>query len=246
MAVLSAQEHVSLLKRAELQFRLTLAVRTACTLGIQPLKVPVVFTFGKKTVTGADMTLSHDEADEAAAVLEHTTTYALALQVVQAIKDVLGKPRDHADSSVRAAFEIARLVRNAYAHQPFQPHWSIDPDCTNKTFEVPGIARIDTTSLAGQRVRWQDYGGMLAMFRLSQYTRSIILPSELVSITATTDIGGPAKIPELAFGDVVQLGRMLMVKIDRVPDGATPINPADFQGPDGMYTFRAGGEHSGT
>src|SRR5258706_13050820 len=145
MAVLSAQEHVSLLKRAELQFKLMLAVRTACTLCNQPLKVPVVFTFGKKTVTGADMTLSHDEADEAAAVLEDTTTYTLALQVVQAMKDVLGKPRDHTDSSVRGTFEIARLVRNAYAHQPFHSHWAIDPGCADRTFKVPGCTRLETT-----------------------------------------------------------------------------------------------------
>jgi hypothetical protein len=238
MAVLSADEHVKLLKRAEIQFRLMVAVRTASTLGTLPLQVPVVFTFGKRTVTSADVKLTRDEADEGAAVLEHTATYTLAMQIVQAMKDVLQKPREHKDQEVRHAFEMARLIRNAYAHQPFRPHWSIDPDCANKVFEVAGIARVETANLSGQAVRWQDYGGMLALFRLSHYVRSVIYPSEAVPVRREYDSDYPVKVPRCKLGDVIQQGRMLMIVLDKLPDGAKGIEhdgPIELKGPDGTY-----------
>lgn len=85
------------------------------------------------------------------------------------------------------------------------------------------------------------------MFRLSQYVRSVILPSVAPNFELTTDAGVPPPVQNLARGDVVQLGRMLMVKLDRVPDGATPVNqhgPVEFHGPDGVYILRASGERS--
>jgi hypothetical protein len=183
MATLSAETHAGLLKLAERQFQLVLAVRFGCTFGSQPLKVPSVIQYGRKVVTDDDVALTSDEADEAAAVLEHTATFTLALQMVQAMKDAFVTPRNHSDQDVRAAFEISRLLRNAYAHQPFRPHWSIGPECQNTVYEVTNIARLDTTDLQGQRVRWQDYGGKLALFWLSRYVRSVIWPAEPVTLS---------------------------------------------------------------
>jgi hypothetical protein len=182
MATPSAQEHAGLLKLAERQFQLVLAVRFGCTFGTQPLKVPRVIQYGRRVVTEDDVALTRDEADEAAAVLEHTATYTLSLQMVQAMKDAFVSPRKHGDQNVRAAFEISRLLRNAYAHQPFRPHWSIDPECQNQVYEAAGIARLNTTGLQGRPVRWQDYGGKLALFWLSRYVRSAIWPAEPVAL----------------------------------------------------------------
>jgi hypothetical protein len=213
------------------------AVRTACTLHDQPLRVPDIFTFGRHTITSEELALTPDDAEVAASILEHTLTYTLALQIGQAMKDVLRKPREHADTSVRAAFEIARLVRNAYAHQPFHPHWAIDVPCTNKTFIVPGITQLSTAGLSGQPLRWQHYGGMLSMFRLSQYVRSILVPSESV------DIAPPVATPDTQPGDVIQQGRLLLVALEELPEGVVPVpieGPIELEGADGVYTIRAG------
>lgn len=246
MAVLTAEKHAALLKLAELQFRLMIAVRTGSTLGRLPLQVPVLFVFGKQTVRAADVALTQDEADEGAAVMEHAATYTLALEIVQAMKDVLTKPRDHADQEVRHAFEIARLVRNAYAHQPFSPHWSIDPVCRNKTFEVSGIASIQTNALQGEPVRWQDYGGMLALFRLSQYVRSVVYPSESVSVRREYESDYPVKVPPCKPGDVIQQGRLLMIVLDKLPESARPVEhegPIELDGPDGIYKIVPAGRN---
>jgi hypothetical protein len=223
MGILPAREHAELLKKAELQFRLMIAVRTASTLGKLPLQVPVLLVFGKQSVTSADLGLTRDEADEGAAALEHTTTYTLALQIHQAMKDVLGEPREHEGQEVQNAFEIARLIRNAYAHQPFSPRWLIDSYCRDRTFEVSGIARIDTKTLAGHPVRWEDYGGMLALLRLSRFVRSVILPTEPVEVRRTCDSDSPTKVPPTEPGDIVQQGRVLVVTLSQIPDGCERV-----------------------
>jgi hypothetical protein len=113
----------------------------------------------------------------------------------------------------------------------------LNPD-TDKVFEVAGISRVETVNLPGQPIRWQDYGGMLALFRLSQYVRSVIYPSEAVSVRREYDSDYPVKVPPCKPGDVIQQGRMLMIVLDKLPDGAKRIEhdgPIELEGPDGTY-----------
>jgi hypothetical protein len=49
----------------------------------------------------------------------------LAVPVKDAIRAVVSDPTASAGSEVRAAYQIARLIRNAFAHAPFSPIWSI-------------------------------------------------------------------------------------------------------------------------
>ena len=66
-----------------------------------------------------------------------------------AIRAVVSDPKASAESDVRAAYQIARLIRNAFAHAPFSPIWSIDPDCVNTAFEIADVIRLHTTDLQG-------------------------------------------------------------------------------------------------
>ena len=62
-----------------------------------------------------------------------SATYLLAVAVKDAIRAVVSDPnKASAESDVRAAYQIARLIRNAFAHAPFSPIWAIDPDCVNR------------------------------------------------------------------------------------------------------------------
>jgi hypothetical protein len=123
-----------------------------------------------------ELTLSYDDATLATAILHHSATLSLAVHIVSAYKQVVGDTRGCKDPVKRSAFEIARLIRNAYAHRPADPHWSIDPPCQDKQYEVPGILRLDTTGLQGKRFEWQDYGGPIALYRLSEFVRTRVLP----------------------------------------------------------------------
>ncbi len=99
----------------------------------------------------------------------------MAVAMKDAIKAAVQDPKNSTNPDIQAAYQISRLIRNAYAHNPFEPVWSIDPDCRNRTFEVRGIASLDTTNLQGVTFDWRHYGGPLAILRLCRYVRFEIL-----------------------------------------------------------------------
>jgi len=163
---------------AELQFRLASAVRKASTFGKQPLDLPVEWVHGQHRVRYEELALRPDQGEFAAACLQRSATYMLAMAAKDAIRVATSDPKNSPDSSVRSAYQIARLIRNAFAHSPFKPVWSVDADCQNQVFELPGIVRLDTTGLNGQLFDWRHYGGPLALLQLARYVRYEILGDE--------------------------------------------------------------------
>lgn len=168
--------HIRYLRYAELQFLLAYKIDTM-TVNSLRLDQPIVWTYGRHCMTQEELTLSYDDATLASAILHHSATLSLSVHIVSAYKQAVGDTRSSSDSVKRSAFEIARLIRNAYSHQPADPHWSIDSACQNHQYEVPGIVRLDTTGLQGKRFEWQDYGGPIALYRLSEFVRTQILPN---------------------------------------------------------------------
>jgi hypothetical protein len=67
-------------------------------------------------------------------------------------------PRTFIDPGVRSAYQIARLIRNAFAHGLFSPTWSISPDCRVKVLAVRDIIAVDTAGLDGAAFDWWHYG----------------------------------------------------------------------------------------
>jgi hypothetical protein len=98
--------------------------------------------------------------------------------VKDAIRAVIPDPKTSSDPDVKSAYQIARLIRNAFSHAPFSPTWSIDPDCQGKTFAVADLITLDTTDLHGTPFDWRQYGGPLALFRLCQFVRTEILKDQ--------------------------------------------------------------------
>jgi hypothetical protein len=99
----------------------------------------------------------------------------MAVAIKDAIRAVVPDPKTSTDSDARAAYQIARLIRNAFAHAPFAPTWSIDPDCRGKVFSIPDVITLDTTSLQGTPFDWRHYGGPLALFRVCRFVRINVL-----------------------------------------------------------------------
>jgi len=169
------EKHIGYLRTVELQFRLASAVRLATTLEIQPLELPTEWSHGKHTVRCEEIALHPIQADFAAFHLQRAAIYLMAVQVLKAIKEVIPNAREHSDSCIRSAYQISRMIRNSFTHDPLQPKWAIDSDCRNQTFSVPGVIELDTTSVQGKEFDWRHYGGPLALFRLCQYVRCEIL-----------------------------------------------------------------------
>ncbi len=105
------------------------------------------WTHGKHHVHYNEIALRQDQADFAAWSLHRATTFLMAVAIKDAIKDVIDDPKNHPEQNVRSAYQISRLIRNAFTHAPFNPIWSIDPDCWNKMFSVDDLISLDTIGL---------------------------------------------------------------------------------------------------
>lgn len=158
----------------------------------------------------------------------------MAVAVKDAIRAVVSDPKVCSDPEVRAAYEIARLIRNAFAHAPFAPIWSIDPDCRSKVFEIADVIRLDTTDLHGEAFDWRHYGGPLALYRLAQFTRIQVLK----------DDPPPRKVLPMPTTVVYQQGNSILPKVDEIPRDAVPVNVEPLPDGLGIRTFH-GSQGSG-
>lgn len=136
----------------------------------------------------------------------------MAVQIREAFKAMVPNAKDHPDPNVQSAFQIARLIRNAFTYQPFHPTWSIDPDCCNRTFAVRDIIMLNTTTLQGKRFDWRDDSGPLTLLRLSEFVR--------VEILGDSSSQRPERIIPKPEVEYYQQGDLLLKKVDKIPEGA--------------------------
>ena len=223
------ERHIAHLFTAELQFRLASAVRLATTLNTQPLDLPTEWTHGKHCVKYDDIALRPDQADYAACFLHRSATFLMAVAMKDAIVATVNDPKNSPDPDVRSAYQIARMIRNAFAHAPLSPTWSIDTDCRDRIFEITDIITLNTTGLQGTPFDWRHYGGPLALFRLCRFVRIEILK----------DHRAPRTSVPVAVNTVHQQGNLILHKVDAIPAGAVPITPERL--PDG--SIHLGGGH---
>ena len=209
------ETHIQHVFAAELQFRLASAVRLATALKRQPLDLPTEWVHGWHRVHYDEIALRQDQADVGAAALHRSTTYLMAVAVREAIAAAVPNPRQSPDLHVRAAYQIARLIRNAFAHGPFAPHWRIDADCRDVTFAIPGVISLATTGLDGQPFDWRHYGGPLALFRLCRFVRIEILKDDVK----------PRKAFPLPTREIRQQGDLIIESIAAIPEDAVRIVP---------------------
>lgn len=208
------EHHIQQLFTAELQFRLASAVRLAVTGNRQPLDLPMEWVHGQHRVQYEEIALRQDQADYAAAFLQRSATYLMAVAMKDAIRAVVPDPKVSPDTDVQAAYQIARLIRNAFSHAPFSPTWSIDPDCRDKTFTIGGLITLNTTGLHGIALDWRHYGGPVALFRLGRFVRTAILK----------DDPAPRKIVPIPGRTIVQQGNLVLEKLDAIPPDAVPVD----------------------
>ena len=207
------ERHIQQLFAAELQFRLASAVDLATVGKRQPLALPKEWIHGEHRVTYEEIALRQDQADFAAFFLQESATYLMAVAMKDAIRAVVNNPKASPDPNVQSAYQIARLIRNAFAHGPFSPVWSIDSDCRDQIFSVPDVITLKTPGLHGEPFDWRHYGGPLALFRLCRFVRIEILKDQSL----------PRKAVPIPDKEIYQLGDLILEKIEEMPSDAIPI-----------------------
>lgn len=221
-------KYLNRLRLAEHQFRLACTVHLAVVNGVQTLDVPVEWTFGKHRVSYKDFGLRNDQAGYAALHLEMTATFVLAAAIRDAIVGLFANPKTDANPSVIAAYQISRLIRNAFAHSMLYPVWSIDYDCRAKTFAIDKVIALNTGALHGKPLEWPDYGGPLAMFYFGRFVRETLLDDK---------VDPNRSRPPFPSIECYQQGRLIARRIEEIPSNATEIASA---GPGGIIDLGEG------
>jgi len=166
--------YIHMLTIAELQFKLALQV-SASAHSEHCLQQPlVVFSFGGYHIERDDLSLTEDESQIAASALEHCATHLMAVVIDTALEHTIPNRFESLDMPIVHASRIARLLRNAFAHNPLLPVWHITNENHRGQFEIPGVISIDARHLHGLEVDWRHYGGPLALLKFLAYTRSRI------------------------------------------------------------------------
>ena len=106
------------LRLAELQFRLASAVRLAATMKSQPLDLPIEWSHGKHSVRYSQIALAQNDADYGAWRLHRSATFLMAVAMKDAIRAAAHDPKAATDVDVRSAYQISRLIRNAFPQTP--------------------------------------------------------------------------------------------------------------------------------
>lgn len=208
------ETYVNRIKLAEQQFRLACTVHLAVVNDAQTLDAPVEWTFGRHRVSYQDFALRRDQAPLAAHALEETAMLVLASAVRDAITALFPNPKAHANPQVIAAYQISRMIRNAFAHSMVDPVWSIDADCSDKTFAIDDVISLSTAGLHGKRIGWPDYGGPLAIFHFGRFVREVLLQDS---------VDPNREKPDCPSIKSYQMGRLILRKVDELPTGLVEV-----------------------
>jgi hypothetical protein len=169
------KEHLDMLTVAEMQYKLSLGVLTACNSSDDlTFDYYEQFTWGGQSATREELALTKEQERFAAAAFEHTATYLMVVQIDTALKATVPDHLNHPDDDIRSASLIAWLLRNAFAHNPFAPTWKVYGQYDNQTYAVKDVIVLKTTGLNGQLLKRRHYGGPLALLRLLQFTKRLI------------------------------------------------------------------------
>lgn len=78
------------------------------------------------------------------------------------------------NKTIKNTAKIARIIRNAFAHNPFYPKWNFENKNHIGIFEIKRIIKLDTTSLHGKKVDWCHYGGPIALLKFADHAKKIL------------------------------------------------------------------------
>jgi len=133
-----------------------------------------VFSWGQHVAEHDELVLTREQEEQAFATLGHCATYISVVQVHTALESVHDDPFQIAEADVASAFHISRLIRNAFAHNPFIPVWEVRDAWKNRRFVVPDVITLDTSDLDGKPLRREDYGGPIAILRLIEFAERVV------------------------------------------------------------------------
>jgi hypothetical protein len=131
---------------------------------------PGLVVFGKHRLAPEDFDISDDATRLCGVLLELLAYRLLAMELDSALEQKYNyKDRfSHPDPFVRNSSIVVHQIRNSVAHDILDPVWKIDRRIRDKKFLIPDFLEFDTTGLNGKPLGLIDFGGPIALFRLSE------------------------------------------------------------------------------
>lgn len=157
-------------------FRFAYRIGTPISYGLK-LDIPTPpagIIFGRHLFSAQDLEISDDNFALCGTLLERLAYRLLAIELNSALENKFGPNRGaHKDDFVRNSCTVVRLIRNAVAHDILEPVWEIPPSLKYTVFLIDGVLEFDTngpdgTGLDGKLLKRLDFGGPIALFRLSE------------------------------------------------------------------------------
>ena len=152
-------------------FRFAYSIGTPISVGlILDLPIPGPFAWGQHTLKPEEFNLEPKVMALCGTILDRLAYRLLAMELDSALTQAFsGKDRlNHEDSFIRNASVVLRLVRNAVAHNVFDPVWKIDRNLRNRRITIEGVLTFDSSDLHNQPLNRFDFGGPIALLRLSE------------------------------------------------------------------------------
>jgi organic radical activating enzyme len=102
---------------------------------------------------------------------------ATALTTDETLDEVFGKPKDDLELNRKGLRVLVNQMRNAFAHNPWQPKWQIRP--TYQSIYQVNLGEnasftFDATSLDGKNVKPEDIGGLESWVKVLKHCESIV------------------------------------------------------------------------
>ena len=166
-----------LLKNSILQYKFAVGIRNYFVLNEDHDKItsfPEIWTYQKHTVNNKDLNISINEENKASILFEHSSLYLMANQLDSILEIKFNDRFNHADNSIKNLSIITRVIRNAFAHNPFNPKWLFRKKFKNKLFKIENIIELNTNELENKPVKRKDYGGPLSILLMANFALDII------------------------------------------------------------------------
>jgi hypothetical protein len=131
---------------------------------------PAIHVWGSHNLSQSELRLDPDSFALCGTILERLAYRSLAMELDSALTvEFSGQDRfNYNDAFVQNTSIVVRLIRNTVAHNLLDPVWKIDRKFQNRKLVIDGVLTFDTADLNGRRLQRLDFGGAIALFRLSE------------------------------------------------------------------------------
>ncbi len=168
-------EYLELIKLAERQYKFSVAVGSLALFNDEEIQnhLPTSMVWGSHSYTGVEFELKNEEMKECSVLMQNSAMYILVVQIDKFLEIFCKDRYKHSEHGIKNASILIRQIRNSFAHDPIYPKWDVkQPEAKGKRIEIPNIMEIDFSLVDGKIISRYDFGGPLAILRLSEYIRN--------------------------------------------------------------------------